>query len=45
MIGVFVSDQNAVEPVNASLDCRQPRQGFAFAKSGVNKEAGTLRLE
>lgn len=45
MIVVFVSDQNAVEPVNAFLDSRKAGQGFAFAKSGVNKEAGTLRLE
>ena len=45
MIVVFVSDQNAVEAVNAFLDSRQPRQRFALAKSGVNKEASTLRLE
>src|ERR1700738_2852264 len=45
MIVVFVSNQDAVEPVNALLDSRQARQGFAFAKSGVYKEAGALRLE
>ncbi len=45
MVVVFVSDQDAVEPVNALLDSRQAGQGFAFAKSGINKEAGALRLE
>ena len=45
MIVVFVSDQDAVEPLNALLDSRQPRQRFAFAESSVNKEAGALCLE
>ena len=45
MIVVFVSNQDAVEPVDALLDSRQARQGFAFPKSGVYKEAGALRLE
>ena len=45
MIVMFVGNQDAVEVFNVLLDRRQPRQRFAFAKSGVNKEAGALRLE
>jgi len=39
MIVVFVSDENAVDAVNALLDSGQAGQGFALAQSGVNEEA------
>jgi hypothetical protein len=42
---VFVSDQDAVEVVNTLFDGGKSRESFALAKSGVNKEAGALRLE
>ena len=45
MIVVFVRDQDTVEVVYFFLDCRESGQGFAFAESGVNQEAGTLGLE
>jgi hypothetical protein len=40
-----VGNENAVEALNAFFDGRQARQGFAFAESGVNQEAGALGLE
>ena len=45
MIVVFVSNENAVEAVYFFFDGRHARQSFAFAKSGINQEAGVLGLE
>jgi hypothetical protein len=40
VVGVFMSDQDAVEAVNVSLHGGKPRQGFAFPETCVHKEAG-----
>jgi hypothetical protein len=45
MIAVFVSDQDTVEVLDVFFDGCEPRQGLAFAESGINEEAGMLCLE
>src|SRR5690242_14923012 len=45
MIGVFVSDQDAVDLFDVAFDGGQARQCFSLAESGVHEEAGALRLE
>ncbi len=45
MIGVFVSDEDAVEMFDRFFDGGEPRERFAFAKPGVHQESGALRLE
>jgi hypothetical protein len=40
VVGVFVSNQDAVEAVNVSFNRGKPRQGFAFPETSVDKEAG-----
>jgi hypothetical protein len=45
MIAMFVGDQDTVEVLDVFFDGGKPRQRFAFAKSGVNEEAGMLCLE
>jgi hypothetical protein len=45
MVGVLVRDEDTVEMVDGLFDGSEAGQGFAFAESGVNEEAGTLGLE
>ena len=45
VVGVLVGDEDAVELVDGLFDGGEAGQGFAFAESGVNKEAGALGLE
>jgi hypothetical protein len=45
VIVVFVGDQDAIDTFDIHLDGRKSRKGFALAKSGVDEEAGALRLE
>ena len=45
MIGVFVGDENSVEMFDGFLDGGEAGESFAFAESGVDEEAGALRLQ
>src|SRR2546422_11530283 len=45
MIGVLVGNQDAVEAVELVFTGGEPRQGLAFAESGVNQEARVLGFE
>jgi hypothetical protein len=45
MICVFVRNKDTIQVVDFLLDRRKPGESFAFAKPGVNKEAGVLGLE
>ncbi len=45
VVGVFVGDEDAVDVVDGSFDCREARQRFALAESGVDEEAGAPGLE
>jgi len=45
MVGVLVRDEDAVEVIDALFNGGKASESFAFAESGVNEEAGALRLE
>ena len=45
VVGVLVSDQDGVEVVKFPADGSEAGQGFAFAKAGVNKDAGAFSFE
>jgi len=45
MIGVLVGNQDAVKAVEFVFAGGEPRQGLAFAESGVNQEARVLGFE
>ena len=45
MVGVLVRDEDAVEVIDGLFNGREAGERFAFAESGVNEEAGALRLE
>jgi hypothetical protein len=45
MIGVFVSDQDGIELFEVFTDGSETRQRFAFAKAGVNEDAGAFGFE
>jgi hypothetical protein len=45
VVGVFVSDQDGVEPVKLPADGREAGEGFAFSKAGVNEDAGAFGFE
>jgi hypothetical protein len=45
MIGVFVSDQDAIEAVEIFFDGGKAGQSFALAQAGVHKDAGTFGFE
>ena len=45
VVGMLVSDEDAVDTVDAQFDGRETRKSFAFAEATVHKESGALRLE
>src|SRR6266849_7777870 len=45
MVGVLVSDEDAVEMFDGFFDGGEPRERFAFAEPGVHEESSALRLE
>jgi hypothetical protein len=45
VIGVFVSDEDAVEMTNGSFDGGEAGESFAFAEAGVNEDAGAFSFE
>src|SRR5436190_3822519 len=45
MVGVFVSDQDAVNVLDGSFHGREARKRFALAQSGVHEESGSPGLE
>src|SRR5882762_8952914 len=45
VVGVFVSDEDAVEMAYDFLDSGEPRERFAFAEPGIHEEPSALRLE
>ena len=45
VVGVFVSDEDAVEMFDGFFDGGEPRKRFAFTEPGVHEESGALRLE
>lgn len=45
MVGMFVGDQDGVEMFEFPVDSGKPRQGFAFAKASVDKDAGAFGFE
>jgi len=45
MIGVFVSDEDAVNVLDGSFDGREAPKRLAFAESGVHQESGSPGLE
>jgi hypothetical protein len=45
MIGVFVSDEDAVNVLDGSFDGREAPKRLAFAESGVHEESGSPGLE
>ncbi len=42
---MFVSDEDAVDAIDALLDGGKPRQSFALAQAAVHEKSGALRLE
>jgi hypothetical protein len=45
VVGVFVSDEDAVEMLDGFFDGGEPRKRFALAEPGIHEESGALRLE
>jgi len=45
VVGMFVSDENAVEVVDGPFDGGEAGEGFAFAEAGVHEEPGAPGLE
>jgi hypothetical protein len=45
VIGVLVSDENGVETIDFAADGGEAGEGFAFAETGVNKDASGLGFE
>ncbi len=45
VVGVFVSDEDAVEMFDGIFDGGEPRERFALAEPGVHDESRALRLE
>jgi len=45
MIGVFVGNQNAIEPVKFLFNGYQPRQRLSFSQPGINEKASLLSFE
>ena len=45
VVGVLVGDKDAVEEIDGLSNGGEAGERFAFAESGVNEEAGALRLE
>src|SRR6266446_4716109 len=45
VVGVLVSDEDAVEMLDGFFDGGEPRERFAFAEPGVHQESGALRLK
>ena len=42
VVGVLVGDENGVEMIDFTADSGETSQGFAFAKTGVDENAGAL---
>ncbi len=45
MVGMFVGDDDAVEPVDGAFDGGEAPEGFFFAQAGVHQKAGLGSLE
>jgi len=45
VIGMLVGDENSVELIDRNVAGSEAREGFAFAKSAIDEEAGALRFE
>ena len=45
VVGVFVSNQDAVKVIDGQFQCGESRQRFAFTQASINKESGPRCLE
>ena len=45
VVGVFVGNEDRVEPIDVALDSGEAGEGFALSKAGVNEDAGTFGFE
>ena len=45
VVAMLVSDEDAVDAVDAQFDGRETRKSFAFAEATIHEESGALRLE
>ena len=45
VVGVFVGDEDGVEPVEVALNGGETGEGFAFSEASVNEDAGALGFE
>ncbi len=45
MIGMFVGDDDAVEPLGGLLDHGEAAKGFALAQAGVHQQTRLRRLD
>jgi hypothetical protein len=45
VVGVFVGDEDGVEMVDVAFDSGEAGEGFAFAETGVNEDAGGVAFQ